>query len=162
MPALGTYQEVNVQYLDYSGERKSVPLRVGEITAISLPGFLTNLAAYEDALNAVTLGREAKSSWGAVTIVSNTRPTDKDAQVETELLVTLMDATTEQPFSFRIPTVDYTVFNYADPPAGDTVIISGAGASTVTTDLVGAIEDIARSPFNDANLVKVLGMRVVR
>lgn len=163
MPALGTHQPIGMQFLDYSGERKSIQnLFSGELTAISLPGFLSDLSDLEDALEAVTLGTLSKISWGAATVVSNTRPTDKDAQIETELLVYLRDATTEQPFSFRIPTVDYTVFNYADPPAGDMVIISGAGASTVTTDLVAAIEGIARSPFNDANLVEVLGMRVVR
>lgn len=162
MPAIGTSQPVSIQYLDYSGERKSVSLKVGELTAVSLPGFLTNLAALETALDAVTLGTRAKSSWGAETVVSNTRPSDKDAQIETEMLVYLQDATTEQPFSFRIPTVDYTAFNYADPPAGDSVIISGDGASAATLALVDAIQDIARSPFNDANLVEVIGMRVVR
>lgn len=163
MPALGTRQPIGVQYLDYSGERKTIQnLFSGELTVVSLPGFLTNLAALEAALDAVTLGNRSKTSWGAETVVTNTRPTDKDAQIETEMLVYLQDATTEQPFSFRIPTVDYTAFNYADPPAGDMVIISGAGATAATIALVDAIVDIARSPFSDANLVEVLGMRVVR
>lgn len=163
MPAIGTRQPIGIQYLDYSGERKTIPnLFSGELTAVSLPGFLTNLAALEAALDAVTLGTRSKSSWGAETVVSNTRPSDKDAQIETEMLVYAQDATTEQPFSFRIPTVDYTAFNYADPPAGDMAIISGAGATAATLALVVAIQDIARSPFNDSNLVEVLGMRVVR
>jgi len=162
MPAIGTSQRVNIQYLDYSGERKSVPVNVGELTAVSLPGFLTNLAALETALNAVTLGTEAKSSWGAETVISNTRPTDKDAQIETELLVTYIDATTEQPFSFRIPTVDYTAFNYADPPAGDTVIITDPGWSAATEALIDALQDIGRSPTDDSHLIEITGMRVVR
>lgn len=162
MPAIGTYQPVTIQYLDYSGERKSVPIRVGEITAVSIAGFLSDLADLEAALDAVTLGTRSQSSWGATTVVSNTRPATADAQIETEMLVTLIDDTTEQPFSFRIPTVDYTAFNYADPPAGDTVILSGAGASAATTALVAAIEAIARSPWDDSHTVTVTGMRVVR
>jgi len=163
MPAIGTRQPIGIQLLDYSGERKSIQnLFSGEITAISIAGFLSDLADLETAIAAVTLGTMAKTSWGAETVVSNTRPTDKDAQIETEMLVYLQDATTEAPFSFRIPTVDYTAFNYADPPAGDSVIIAGAGATAATTALVAAIEAIARSPFNDANLVEVLGMKVVR
>jgi hypothetical protein len=162
MPALGTREPVSVQYLDYSGERKSVQLFAGEITAVSLPGFLTELSDLEDALNAVTLGTESKSSWGAETILSNTRPTDKDAQVETEMLVTYQDATTEAPYSFRIPTVDYTAFNYADPPAGDSVILRGAGASAATTALIDAIEAIGKSPSDDSHAIVVTGMRVVR
>lgn len=163
MPAIGTRQPIGIQYLDYSGERKSIQnLFSGELTIVSLPGFLTNLAALETALDAVTLGTRSRSSWGAETVISNTRPTDKDAQIETEMLVYCQDATTEQPFSFRIPTVDYTAFNYADPPAGDMVIISGAGATAATTALVTAIQTIARAPWDDSHLVTVLGMRVVR
>lgn len=162
MPAIGTSQTVSIQYLDHSGERKSIPIRVGEITAVSLPGLLTDIAALEAAMDAVTLGTRSKSSWSADTVVSNTRPAAEDAQIETELLVSYIDATTEQPFSFRIPTVDYTAFNYADPPAGDSVIISGAGASAATTALVTAIQDIGRSPTDDSHLIEVTGMRVVR
>lgn len=162
MPAIGTSQPVSIQYLDYSGERKSVKINVGELTAVSLPGFLTNLAAWETALDNVTLGTRAKSSWGAETVVSNTKPVDKDAQIETEMLVSYMDDTTEAPYTFRITTVDYTAFNYGTGSAGDEVIISGAGASAATTAFITAFEDIARSPDNDANTVTITGMRVVR
>ena len=163
MPALGGRQPMQVQFLDYSGERKSIPnLFSGELTAVSLPGFLTQFGALQSALNAVTLGVISQSGWGESTVLSNTRPTDKDAQIETELLVYLQGATTEEPFSFRIPTVDYTAFNYADPPAGDSVIISGAGATTATTDLVAAIQAVCRTPWDEAELVEVLGMKVVR
>ncbi len=162
MPAIGGQQPIGVQYLDYSGERKSIRLYGGEITAVSLPGFLTQFGALTAALDAVTLGTRSKESWGEETIVSNTRPTDKDAQIETELLVLCQGATTEAPFSFRIPTVDYTAFNYADPPAGDSVIISGAGATAATTALVTAIEAIAKMPNDETEAIEVVGMRVVR
>jgi len=161
MPALGGQQLVGFQYLDYSGERKSVTVYANEITAISLPGLLTDITALQTALNAVTLGTLAKTSWGNQEVLSNTRPADKDAQIETEMLVRAMDSVTEQPFSFRIPTVDYTAFNYASPPAGDQVIISGAGASAATLALVTALEAFS-SPFDEANTMTILGMEVVR
>jgi len=162
MPALGGKQLASRQYLDYSGERKSVTVPVGEITALTIAGFLTEFSAWETALDAVTLGTPAKSEISIIDILSNTRPTDKDAQVETEMIVEYRDVVTEAPYSFRITTVDYTAFNYADPPAGDVVILSGAGASAATTALIAAFEALAKSPGNDANDVEVTGMRVVR
>lgn len=163
MPALGGRQPVKVQYRDYSGEVQTIQnMYSGEITAVSIAGFLTQFGALTAALDAVTLGVRAKESWGEETIVSNDRAAVKDAQIESELLVSLRGATTEAPFSFRIPTIDYTAFNYADPPAGDTVILSGAGASAATTALITAIEDLLKAPWDETEAVEVIGMRVVR
>lgn len=163
MPALGGYQGLQIQYRDYSGEVKSIQnLYSDEITAVSIAGFLTQFGALQTALNAVTLGVLAKTAWGEQTIVSNDRAATKDAQIETEMLVSLRGATTEAPFSFRIPTVDYTAFNYADPPAGDVVILSGAGATAATTALVTAIQDLLSTPWDEAEGVEVVSMRVVQ
>lgn len=163
MPALGGRQPVRMTYRDYSGETKAIQnMYSNEITAVSIAGFLTQFGALQTAMNAVTLGVLAKTGWGEETIVSNDRAATKDAQVETEMLVSLRGATTEAPFSFRIPTVDYTKFNYADPPAGDSVILSGAGATTETTDLITAIEALLKTPWDETEAVEVVGMRVVR
>ena len=163
MPALGGSQPIGIQYRDYSGEVKSIQnLYSGEITAVSIAGFLADLGDLTTALNAVTLGVLASTHWGERTIVSNDRAATKDAQIETEMLVSLRGATTEAPFSFRIPTVDYTAFNYADPPAGDVVILTGAGASAATTALVAAIEALLRTPWDETELVEVVSMRVVQ
>lgn len=162
MPALGGRQPATFSYRDYSGETKAIRLYTGEITAVSLPGLLTELGTLASAFDAVTLGVRAKNTWGEETIVSNDLPADKDAQVETEMLVRLRGVTTEAPWSFRIPTVDYTVFNYASPPAGDQVIISGAGASAETTALISALETTLRAPWDETELLEVVGMEVVR
>lgn len=162
MPALGGRQPFVVSYRDYSGETKTIRLYTNEITAVSLPGLLTELGAMEAALDAVTLGVRAKQSWGEETIVSNQRAADKDAQVETELLVRCIGSTTERPFSFRIPTVDYTKFNYADPPAGDQVIISVSGRTDETGDLISAIETTFKMPDDETEGLQVVGMEVVR
>lgn len=162
MPAIGGKQPIGISYLDYSGELKAIRLYVGEITAVSLPGFLADFGDLQTALDAVTLGTRAKQSWGEETVVSNTPPGDKNAQVESELLVRCRGATTEAPFSFRIPTVDYAAFNYAQPPAGDQVIISGAGATAATTALVDAIEALCKMPDDETEALTVVGMEVVR
>lgn len=162
MPAIGGRQPIVYTILDYSGETKTIRLYANEITAVSLPGLLSDLSDFETALDAVILGVRSKNFWGSETIVTNTRPTDKDAQVETELLVRVQGATSEAPWSFRIPAVDYTAFNYASPPAGDQVIISGAGASAATTALVDAIEAAFKMPTDETEAVVVVGMEVVR
>lgn len=163
MPALGGRQGLGISYRDYSGELQSIPnLFANEITAVSIAGFITQFGELQTALNAVTLGVLAKTSWGEQTVVSNDRAATKDAQVESEMIVNLRGETTEAPFSFRIPTIDYTAFNYADPPAGDTVILSGAGATAATTDLVAKIEALLSTPWDEAEGVEVMGMRVVR
>lgn len=159
MPALGGRQPIGFQYIDYSGERDTVTVYANEITAISLPGLLTDIAALETALNAVTLGNLAKTSFGNEEFLTNTKPTDKMAQVETQMLVRCMDSVTEQPFSFRLPTADYTKFNYATD--SDQVILAGAGASAETLALVTALQAFS-SPFNEANSLTVVGMEVVR
>lgn len=162
MAGIGGRQPFSVSYRDYSGETKSLRLYTGEITAVSLPGLLAALGDFTTALDAVTLGVRARQQWGEETIVSNAKATAKDAQVESELLVRCMGATTERPFSFRIPTVDYAAFNYAEPPAGDQVIISGAGASDATTALITAIEGTFKMPDDETEALVVLGMEVVR
>jgi len=162
MPPLGGRQPFTVVYRDYSGETKSIRLYTNEITAVSIAGLLSELGDFTAALDAVTLGVRAKEHWGEETIVSNARAASKDAQVETELLVRCIGASTERPFSFRIPTVDYTAFNYADPPAGDQVIISGAGASEATTALITAIETTFKMPDDETEALSVVGMEVVQ
>lgn len=162
MPALGGSQPFSFSYRDYSGETKSIRLYSGEITAVSLPGLLTEFGAIAAALDAVTLGVRAKQTWGEETIVSNLRPSDKDAQIESELLVKVHGATSELPWSFRIPTIDYTAFNYASPPAGDTVILSGAGATAATIALITALEATAKMPNDEAEDIVVDAMIVVR
>lgn len=162
MAGIGNYNPIGLQYKDYSGHTQSIRLFSGEITAVTLPGFLTQFGALATAMDAVTLGNRVKNSWGEESVISNDRASAKDAQTETEMLVRVMGATSESPWSFRIPTVDYTAFNYADPPAGDHVIISGAGATAATTALVAAIEALCKMPDDPTEAVVVVGMNVVR
>lgn len=160
MPAIGDFPFVTTQFLDYSGERKSMRNIVKTWDEDTLDAFLSQWDTYNTALANITLGTPSHRAYGVDSVVSNTRPADKTAQIETELLVTYIDDTTEAPYSVRIPTADYAAFNYASPPAGDEVIISGAGASAATTAFINAAVAIWRSPLG--NSVTITGMRVVR
>jgi len=161
MPAVGSRQPISIQYLDAHGKVQSVGLFAGELTAVSLPGFLSQFGALQTAMDAVTLGARSAQSWGEATQVTNTLPGDSDASVATEILVRYRGATTEKPYSFRIPTADYSAFNYADPPSGDSIIISGAGATAATTALVAALEALCKTPDDDAEAIVVTGMNIV-
>lgn len=160
MPAIGGRQPISIQYLDNSSEVKSIRLYAGEITAVSLPGFLTAFGALQTALDAVTLGTRSAQTWGEETTVSNTPPVDKNAQIETEMLVRVRGATSEAPWSFRIPTADYSAFNYVE--GSDKVILSGAGASAATTALVTALEALCKMPDDETEAIVVVGMNVVK
>jgi hypothetical protein len=162
MPALGGRQPLSISYRDYSGETKSIGLFTGEITALSIAGLLTAIGTLTTALDAVTLGVRAREQWGEETIVSNDRASSKNAQIESEMLVRYRGATTQAPGSFRIPTVDYDAFNYADPPAGDSVILSGAGATAATTALVSALEALVKMPNDETEAIEIVSMEVVR
>jgi len=162
VPAIGDRNPMTVQYRDYSGEVKSIRVYGPEITALTIADFLADFGDLQTALDAVTIGVRSQQTWGEESILDNSRAASKNAQVESEMLVRCQGATSEAPFSFRIPTVDYTAFNYADPPAGDQVILSGAGATAATTALVAAIEAVVKMPNDNTEAVVVVGMEVVR
>lgn len=157
MPAIGDRQSVSVSYLDHSNELRALGLFVGDLTAGTLPGFLTQFGALQTALDAVTLGVRARQAWGQQSVISNTPPASANAQIETEILVRVRGATTEAPWSFRIPTVDYAAFNWI----GDSAILSGAGASAATVALIDAIEALAKMPDDETEAVVVYAIEVV-
>jgi hypothetical protein len=161
MPAVGSRQPLVTQYLDAHGNVQSIRLFAGELTAVSLPGFLTQHGTLMTALDGVTMGNRSAQSWGEETVITNTLPGDTDASVATELLVRYRGATTEKPFSFRIPTADYSALNWSDPPNGDTAIISGAGASAATTALIAALEAVCKSPDDETEAIVVVGIHIV-
>jgi len=158
MPEIGGRQPYGIQLLDHSNERKSFEVFIGELTAISLPGALTQMGALYDAVDDVTLGTISRNSWGQRTVVSNTKPTNAAAQIETELLVTYQDATNEKPFSFRIPTADYTKFAWV----GDSAVLTGGTATAETTALIAALEALLKSPDDDSHAIEVTGIYVVK
>jgi len=67
------------------------------------------------------------------------------------------DATTEQPYSFNIPTIDYSKLNFVDG-GGNAVIFAGAGASAEVAAFVTAFEAVAKAPAT-GNAVHITGMK---
>ncbi len=159
MPELGTFEPGEYQMLDYTKQRRSFRVFYGEVTALSLPGLLTALGDFTTAVDNITIGTIAKTNFSIVeTVISNTPPTDKGAQIGSRLLVQYQDSVTEKPYSFNIPTIDYSKLNFV-PGGGNAVIFSGAGASAEIAAFVTKFQALAKSPDNDANSVVITGMR---
>jgi len=161
MPAIGGRQINTLTFRDATGETSTVSAYFDEITAVSLPGLLTQLGAFANATIAVTLGVLAKNRWGEDSVVSNAVPTDPAAQREMKLLVQYQGATTQKPYTLTIPTIDPSVLVFL-PGAGDAVAFDAAnGASTEIQAWVTAFEALASAPDNEAENVVVTGMRFV-
>lgn len=161
MPAVADYPFVRTQLNDYTNEKQSVTFNVGPITALTIAGLLTQIGAFNAALAGITLGVITQEAFGVMDQVSNARAASPTAQVETRMLMGYIDAVTGAKESEIIPTADYTAFNYADPPAADFVILTGAGASAATTAWIDAVEAMAKFPGTN-NAVQVTYMKIVR
>lgn len=134
---------------DHGGERSSVKIYNGVITAGTLPAYLTQLGALRTALDGITLGTIEKEMWvGDATLLSSALPADANAQRETKWLVRYFDTVTNKKYTFEIPTALLT---------GQLVANTGI-ADLTTTEMaafVTAFEAIARCPDSDVNAVEI-------
>lgn len=161
MPAIGHQNKYNVTLRDRTGEPTTHTVYFDDITAVSLPGLLTELGAYNTALLGITNGVLAKDMWGEETVVSNAVPSDNSAQRESKLLVQYQDTTNEKPFILTIGTIDFTKLVFL-PGGGDAVAFDAAnGASAEIQAWVTAFEALASPPDNPSHNVVVTGMRYV-
>lgn len=155
--------------LDYSREKKAFSIATGEVTAISLPGLLTEVGTLRGAVEGITLGVVSDESLSVFnTNLSNTPPTSPLAQVESNWLVTYEDATAffDDPinaipnegygrlFTLTIPTAEINV-NGRLAPNSDQAVLTETGMSA----FVSAFEATARSPYGGA--VNVVSIRHV-
>jgi hypothetical protein len=86
----------NLTIIDYNGETSRMGVNVGAVTAVSLPGLLTNIATFRGATSALILGNQKSDTLTAFkSNLTNALPTDPNAQVERKWLVTYAD---NQPF----------------------------------------------------------------
>lgn len=161
MPALGGYQKYDVTLNDATNEKTTHTIYFDEITAVSLPGLLTQLGNYNTALLGITNGVLFKDRWGEETIVSNAIPTDPSAQRENKLLVQYRGVTTEKLYTLTIGTVDFAALHFM-PGAGDAVAFRDEdGATAAMQAWVTAFEALASAPDDEAENVEVVGMRYV-
>ena len=141
--------------LDYSNEKSRVEVYNGAITAASIAGFLTNFGALRTAIEGITRGVVQQEAWvGDRTVISNTPPTDENAQRELKWLVVYSGATSHKLFQVAIPTAD---------PTGR--LVPGTDLADLTdTEMaafVTAFETLARTPDSDTETVNVEQIRLV-
>lgn len=161
MPAVGERQPTNWTLRDVSKEPTTHTVYVDEITAISLPGLLTQLGAYRTALLGITNGVLAKTSWGEEDIVSNLFPSDPSAHRENKLQVHYRNVVTEAPYTLTIGTVDFSKLTFL-PNAGDWCAFTEEfGATTEILAYVDAFEAMASAPDNEAQNVVITGLKYV-
>jgi hypothetical protein len=155
--------------LDYSREKSSFSIATGEVTAVSLPGLLTQVGELRTAIEGITLGVVADESLSVFnTNLSNVPPSSPLAQVESCWLVTYEDATEffDDPvnaipnegfgrlFTLTIPTAEIGAAGRLAPNSDEAVLTETGMAAFVT-----AFENTARSPYGGA--VNVISIRHV-
>jgi len=126
---------------DSSNELGKSQWNIGDLTAISLAGALTQMGALKTAVENVTLGVVASERWGDDDIVSNSIPSSALAQRGVKWNVLIEDNVTHLKTTNYIPTADLSLL--PDAPGGgkleDLDLSTGAGAA-----LKDAIEDLAK------------------
>lgn len=142
--------------IDESREKASFSLATGEVTAGTLPGLLTQVGNLRTAIEGITLGVVSDETLSVFnTNLSNTPPTDVNAQIERAWLVTYEDATDffDAPtnsipnegfgrlFTLTIPTADIS--------GGRKVANSDDGVLTETSmaAFITAFEAVGRTPY---------------
>lgn len=150
--------------LDYSREKSRFSFYTGEVTAVSLPGLLTEVGTLRTAIDGITLGTVSDESLSVFeTNLSNTPPASELAQVESGWLVTYEDTTEffDDPvnaipnegfgrlFTLTIPTADIVGRLQAN---SDFANLANAGIAAFVT----AFEATARSPYGgEVNVVSI-------
>jgi hypothetical protein len=158
--------QLTFSILDYSREKSSFSITTGDVTAVSLPGLLTEVGELRTAIEGITLGVVSDEALRAFnTSLSNTPPTTPLAQIESAWLVTYEDATPfhDDPinaipnegygklFTLTIPTADIAAEGRLVPNSDMAVLTEPGMAAFIT-----AFEQTARSPYGgNVNVVSV-------
>lgn len=143
--------------LDFDREKSTTGMYTGEVTAVSLPGLLTQVGTLRAAIDAVTLGTVHKESLTVFdTVLSQTAPTDPYAQRESKWLVVYEDVTAffDAPVN-AIPNEAFgRLYTLEIGTADLSLLAAGTGLMDSTTDEYGdlktALEATLRSPAGGA------------
>lgn len=146
-------------FLDYDREKGSTNIQTGAVTAVSLPGLLTQIGALRTAIGNIVVGTvSSESLYVFRTTLSNAAPADPQAQRERLWIVHYEDTTAffDDPvnaipnegfgknFTVAIPTADYS---------GTHLATNSEDANLADADMaafVTAFEALARSPYGGA------------
>ena len=140
---------------DYSGESTAVRIYNGDVTAISIAGFLTDFGDMRDAVEGITLGEMAQEQWvGDLTTLSADLPVNVFAQRELKWLVRYHDTVTNEKAKLEIGTAD---------PTGVMLPASDFADLTVEPMLtfVSEFEAFARHPESSVNAVVIDSIQLV-
>jgi len=141
---------------DYSHERSRFEGFVGDITAVSIAGFLTNFGTLRTAVEGITLGVVKQEAWiGDRTLLSSVPPTDPLAQRENKWRVVYVGDTSGKLYSLEIATAEL---------AGGHLQAGSDFADLTETDMaafVTSFEVIARTPDDDEETVTVMSIQFV-
>jgi len=141
---------------DYSNESSRFEVFTGDITAISISGFLTDFGALRTAVEGITLGVVKQEAWvGDRTLLSSIPPTDPLAQRENKWRVVYAGDTSGKLYSVEIATAEL---------GGGHLLPASDFADLTETDMaafVTAFEDIARTPDDDTETVTVMSIQFV-
>lgn len=142
-------------FIDVAQQPSSFSVYNGVITAVSLPGFLTELGDLRTATDAISLCTLSDEKWvGDETALSNVVPTDHYARREIKLRVNYQGNDTGKLFHVTVPGPDIANLDYS----GEDVNIADAG---IMAAWVAAFEAIARSPNDDTENVTVVSAKIV-
>jgi len=153
--------------MDYNREESTMSFNNGPITALTIAAYLTQFGALRTAIEGITLGTVTdERAYIFNTRLSNTAPTDEDAQVERAWDVFYEDSTQffDAPIN-AIPNAGYQkVFHVGIPtadlpgrllPESDFADLTDTGIAAFVT----AFEAIAKSPYGGS--VNVLQIKAV-
>jgi len=152
--------ELGFTMRDNNGDTGSFGIHTGAVTAVSLPGLLTQVGTIRAAVEGITLGVAAAERLAVFnTKLSALRAASPVAQVETKWVVGYHDNTAffddpvnaipnagyQKPFTFEVPTADYSLLDDGEELL-DLTVNPGLAFKT-------AIEATARSPYGGVAVV---------
>lgn len=132
--------------LDNSNETGGTEFKIGDLTAVSLPGALTQMGALKTAIEGVTLGVVSQSRYGDRDFLSRTKPTNPAAQRGVKWTVQMEDDTLHTLFNNTIPTADLSLLASGNE---DLDLTTGAGQA-----LKDAIEALVKSSAGNGVIVQ--------
>lgn len=145
------------QLLDKTGEKASVKVHHGALTAVNLPGFLTDFGTMKTAIDNITMGTLSKEKIVMDdTNLSQVLPTSNFAQRENRLLVVYSGNTSNKKYTLTIPTADLGVVTFV-PGGGDAIDLTTTEIAAFKT----AFEAFARTPDDDTETVTIVEMRAI-
>lgn len=144
-----------IEMLDYSESKSSFSFNFGAITAISLPGFLTNFGTLRTALAGITVGTISRERWvGDETKLSNIPPIDPNAQRELFWRVIYVASEgSNQGYQIDIATPDTSL------------LLAGSDrvdfANPIIATFITTLEEIAVSPNDEESGILVIDMKLM-